>query len=87
MFKYLHNGFLRGVPARDLTDEEAKQYDVEKLTNSGLYIRWAEGGVVANKVLNVTDLFSHEDDVPTFVDASPKKKKRKAPDAQPQAEE
>lgn len=26
MYKYLGNGFLPGIPARNLTDEEAEQY-------------------------------------------------------------
>lgn len=36
MWKYLGPGFLPGVPARDLSDEEAESYGVE---NSGLYER------------------------------------------------
>ena len=35
--KYLHNGFLKGVPARDLTDEEVKKYGRKRLLDSGLY--------------------------------------------------
>lgn len=37
MLKYNKNGFLKGVPARDLTDEEAKEYGRERLLKSGLY--------------------------------------------------
>lgn len=37
MLKYLHNGFLRGIPARNLTDEEVKQYGKKRLLDSGLY--------------------------------------------------
>lgn len=37
MLRYLHNGYLAGVPARDLTDEEAKQYGKKRLLESGLY--------------------------------------------------
>ena len=37
--KYVGDGFLPGVPARDLTDEEATQYGGEKaLVASGLYV-------------------------------------------------
>ena len=35
--KYLHNGFMKGVPARDLTDEEVKKYGRKRLLDSGLY--------------------------------------------------
>jgi hypothetical protein len=35
---YIGNGaFLPGVPARDLTEEEAKKYDINFLLASGLY--------------------------------------------------
>lgn len=37
--KYVGGGFLAGVPARDLTYDEARQYGVSKLTGSGLYER------------------------------------------------
>ena len=36
--KYLGGGFLYGVPARDLTGEEARKYGRERLLKSGLYI-------------------------------------------------
>jgi len=35
--KYLHNGFLAGVPARDLTEDEVKKYGKKRLLDSGLY--------------------------------------------------
>ena len=37
MYKYVGDGFLVGVPAHDLTDEQAKQYGVKRLLESGLY--------------------------------------------------
>lgn len=37
MWKYKGGGFLPGVPARDLTDEEALAFDEAVLTASGLY--------------------------------------------------
>ena len=39
MWKYIGPGWLPGVPARDLTDDEMKQYKVEA---SGLYERATE---------------------------------------------
>lgn len=39
MFLYIGKGsFLPDVPARDLTQDEAKLYGVERLLLSGLYI-------------------------------------------------
>jgi hypothetical protein len=35
--KYKGNGFLQGVPARDLTEQEARTYGVDRLLKSGLY--------------------------------------------------
>jgi hypothetical protein len=37
--KYNGQGFLHGVPARDLTEAEAKHYGIERLLASGLYSR------------------------------------------------
>ena len=31
MLKFIGNGFIPGIPARDLTDEEVKKYGGEKL--------------------------------------------------------
>ncbi len=39
MLKYTGKGFLAGVPAKDLTDEQAKQYGVKRLLESGLYTK------------------------------------------------
>lgn len=35
--KYLHNGFIPGVPARDLSEDEVKQYGKKRLLDSGCY--------------------------------------------------
>jgi hypothetical protein len=35
---YKGGGYLAGVPARDLTIEEAEKHGVEKLLASGLYV-------------------------------------------------
>ena len=38
MYKYIgDNAFLDGVPMRDLTDEEAQQYGLKAIVQSGLY--------------------------------------------------
>lgn len=37
MLKYTGKGFIIGVPARDLTDEEARRFDVNRLVQSGCY--------------------------------------------------
>jgi len=39
MYKFTGNGWIHGVPARDLTDEEAKFYGIKQLLESGLYIK------------------------------------------------
>lgn len=39
MYKYIGNGFIDGVPARDITEEEAKKYGIKQLIDSGLYIK------------------------------------------------
>jgi hypothetical protein len=38
MLKYVGNGWIDGVPARDLSDEEVKSYGKKRLVESGLYI-------------------------------------------------
>jgi len=37
MWKYLGGGFLPPIPARDLTDDEAKKYGLDKVKKSNLY--------------------------------------------------
>jgi len=37
MLKYTGNGFIPGVPARDLTEDEVKQYGRARLLRTGLY--------------------------------------------------
>jgi len=37
--KYVGRAWLPGVPARDLTEEEARDYDIDFLISSGLYER------------------------------------------------
>ena len=37
MFRYLGKGFLPGIPARDLTEDEAKQYGIKRIKTCGLY--------------------------------------------------
>lgn len=38
MLKFIGDGWIHGVPARDLSDEEAKFYGKKQLLESGLYI-------------------------------------------------
>ena len=38
MLTYVGGGFLRGVPARDLKDEEVRKFGYSYLVRSGLYI-------------------------------------------------
>ncbi len=42
------NGWIDGVPARDLTDEEVKKYGMKRLLDSGLYIKVIEKSEVDN---------------------------------------
>ena len=37
MYKYVGSGFVAGIPARDLTDEEAEKIGIEKIMATGLY--------------------------------------------------
>lgn len=37
--RYVGASAIDGVPARDLTQEEAEQFGVERLIGSGLYVR------------------------------------------------
>ena len=40
MLKYIGNGFLPGIPARDLKDDEVKKYGgVKFLLSTGLYAK------------------------------------------------
>ena len=39
MLKYSGSGFITGVPARDLTEDEVKQYGERRLIASGLYYK------------------------------------------------
>ena len=38
MLKYIGGGFLRGVPARDLKDDEVRRFGFSYLVRSGLYV-------------------------------------------------
>ena len=37
MLRYKGNGFIAGVPARDLTEAEVKKFGKDKLIQSGVY--------------------------------------------------
>jgi hypothetical protein len=38
MLRYVGKGFLRGVPARDLREDEVARYGYSYLVRSGLYV-------------------------------------------------
>lgn len=38
MLRYIGPGYLLGVPARDLTDEETARFGAERLVATGLYV-------------------------------------------------
>ncbi len=42
------NGWIDGVPARDLSDDEVKKYGMKRLLDSGLYIKVIEKSEVDN---------------------------------------
>ena len=39
MLKYVGNGSLADIPARDLTDDEVKQFGESFLLSTGLYVK------------------------------------------------
>ena len=49
MWKYLGGGFLPPLPARDLSDQEAKQFGLQKVKDSNLYKH------VKDKVFKIAD--------------------------------
>ena len=42
MWKYLGSGFVMGIPARDLTDEEVEKFGLKRIRATGLYQRIKE---------------------------------------------
>lgn len=48
MLKYIGNGSLAGIPARDLTDDEVKQFGEAFLLATGLYAKADEKQAKAN---------------------------------------
>jgi hypothetical protein len=54
MYRYVGNGWIHGVPARDLSDEEAKKYGIRQLLESGLYIKVIEKSEVKDGNKSVT---------------------------------
>lgn len=47
---YVGGGYFHGVPARDLTEDEAKQFGRAQLLRSGLYIEAAKPKAAENKI-------------------------------------
>ena len=42
MLKYNGSGFVRGVPSRDMTEQEAEKYGIGRLLKSGAFDRIRE---------------------------------------------
>lgn len=63
MLKYIGSGFLRGVPARDLKDDEVARYGYSFLVRSGLY---------------VPEKQEPKDKAPDIVEETPAPRKRKS---------
>lgn len=59
MLRYTGSGFLPGVPARDLTEDEVKQYGRARLLRTGLY---SEVSRKAKAVVAEPDLLDKEQD-------------------------
>ena len=58
VYKYIGNGAsLAGVPARDLTEKEALEFDVKRLLGSGLYKKETQ-----HERVPVDDYFDEEDE-------------------------
>ena len=43
MYIYTGKGFIQGVPARNLSDDEARAFGIVKVVSSGLYIHAQDG--------------------------------------------
>jgi len=42
MYRYLGNGFIHKIPARDLSEEEARKYGLRRIKQSNLYVHIRE---------------------------------------------
>ena len=49
MLNYVGDGWIDGVPARDLRDEEVQVYGKKRLLDSGLYVEVKSKIVVVNQ--------------------------------------
>lgn len=56
MMKYIGDGFMPGIPARDLSDDEVKQFGERRLLATGLYkkVRIYRRPIVAEEVTHGT---------------------------------
>ena len=43
MLKYIGPGYIVGIPARDLTDDELKKLNLKELIQSGIYTEVTHG--------------------------------------------
>lgn len=50
MLKYVGDGWIDGVPARDLRDDEVQVYGEKRLLESGLYVKVKSKLVVNQEV-------------------------------------
>jgi len=60
MLKYIGNGSLTGIPARDLTDEEVARFGRKRLLDSGLYVEVRESRKKFKETFSKSDFESEE---------------------------
>jgi len=43
MYIYTKKGFIVGIPARNLSDDEARAFGIDKVTKGGIYVHAQDG--------------------------------------------
>lgn len=61
MLRYIGKGFIAGIPARNLTDEEVSQFNKRRLLESGLYVEVRERKKKSQESVKRSDCESEED--------------------------
>ena len=61
MLRYIGKGFIVGIPARNLTDEEVSQFNKRRLLESGLYVEVRERKKKSQESVKRSDYESEED--------------------------
>lgn len=61
MLRYIGKGFITGVPARNLTDEEVSRFNKRRLLESGLYVEVRERKKKSQESVKRSDYESEED--------------------------